>query len=305
MAIQVVCDFCKAEYNLKDDLGGKKLRCKKCEQVLVVPEVDYQLTDSEIDHVDHGYHPAFDRDKFFVSQKRIAINQKYFIFDENKTPILYVERPARLGRGLLSALAFIAVLLLGFLAVGGMIAVLRGQEFLSGLVAIIGLIASFAAAIATAIWLTPLRHITIYSDPTKQEPLVEILQQQKFVLYKATYLVRLADGTPMALCIKNYLYNFFRKRWYVNDPSEVPLLVAKEDSVILSLLRRLLGELAWFIRTNFIIHPAGSDEVVGEFNRKFTFFDRYVLDLSADPNHRVDRRLGVALAVLLDTGERR
>ena len=186
-----------------------------------------------------------------------------------------------------------------------MIAVLRGQEFLSGLVAIIGLIASFAAAIATAIWLTPLRHITIYSDPTKQEPLVEILQQQKFVLYKATYLVRLADGTPMALCIKNYLYNFFRKRWYVNDPSEVPLLVAKEDSVILSLLRRLLGELAWFIRTNFIIHPAGSDEVVGEFNRKFTFFDRYVLDLSADPNHRVDRRLGVALAVLLDTGERR
>ena len=33
MAIQVVCDFCKAEYNLKDDLAGKKLRCKKCEQV--------------------------------------------------------------------------------------------------------------------------------------------------------------------------------------------------------------------------------------------------------------------------------
>lgn len=48
-----------------------------------------------------------------------------------------------------------------------------------------------------------------------------------------------------------------------------------------------------------------TDRVIGEFNRKFTLFDKYVLDLSADRAHELDRRLGVALAILLDTGERR
>jgi hypothetical protein len=50
----------------------------------------------------------------------------------------------------------------------------------------------------------------------------------------------------------------------------------------------------------------GSDEaVLGEFNRKFTLFDRYVLDLSADPDRAFDRRVALALGVMLDTGERR
>ena len=57
--------------------------------------------------------------------------------------------------------------------------------------------------------------------------------------------------------------------------------------------------------TNFVFQAAGSDEVIGQFNRKFSLFDRYVLDLSEDPQHQIDRRLGVALALLLDTGERR
>jgi len=46
-------------------------------------------------------------------------------------------------------------------------------------------------------------------------------------------------------------------------------------------------------------------EVFGEFNRKFTLLDRYVLDLSADPARTFDRRVALALGVMLDTGERR
>jgi hypothetical protein len=61
------------------------------------------------------------------------------------------------------------------------------------------------------------------------------------------------------------------------------------------------------LRTNFVIvdgsNPGGL--VLGEFNRKFTLFDRYVLDLSLDPTRSLDRRVAVALGVMLDTGERR
>src|SRR2546427_446996 len=46
-------------------------------------------------------------------------------------------------------------------------------------------------------------------------------------------------------------------------------------------------------------------ERVGTFNRIFGFRDRYVLDLSADAQRRIDRRLAVALAIALDAIQNR
>jgi hypothetical protein len=61
------------------------------------------------------------------------------------------------------------------------------------------------------------------------------------------------------------------------------------------------------LRTNFIILAGdGSDRrELGQFNRKFTLFDSYVLNMSTDPEQTIDRRLAVAIGVMLDTGERR
>jgi hypothetical protein len=83
------------------------------------------------------------------------------------------------------------------------------------------------------------------------------------------------------------------------------LCVAKEDSIILSLLRRVLGPFFGLLRTNYLITRGSGDTVVGEFKRKFTILDRYVLDLSLDRRRDLDRRLALALGVMLDTGERR
>ena len=40
-------------------------------------------------------------------------------------------------------------------------------------------------------------------------------------------------------------------------------------------------------------------------NRKFTVLDRYVLDLTADEERALDRRIALASGIMLDTGERR
>ena len=96
------------------------------------------------------------------------------------------------------------------------------------------------------------------------------------------------------------------KNLFLTDTDErMVLVVAKEDSLILSLLRRLLGPMLGLLRTNFVILRPNSDTIIGEFNRKLTLFDRYVLDMSADRMHELDRRLAIALGVMLDTGERR
>ena len=67
------------------------------------------------------------------------------------------------------------------------------------------------------------------------------------------------------------------------------------------MLRAFFG----LLRTNFIIVQGDSDRVIGEFNRNFTILDRYVLDMSADQQHILDRRIAIAIGIILDTGERR
>ncbi|MEB3295531.1 MAG: hypothetical protein VKJ24_20450, partial [Synechococcales bacterium] len=104
---------------------------------------------------------------------------------------------------------------------------------------------------------------------------------------------------------KNYLYDIFRKRWQCYGPDGSLICMAKEDSLELALLRRFLGTFFGILRTNFIIVKEQDHQLLGQFNRKFTILDRYVLDMSADPKKTLDRRIAIALGVMLDTGERR
>jgi hypothetical protein len=129
------------------------------------------------------------------------------------------------------------------------------------------------------------------------------------VLITRTYTVISVSGAVLARLRKHYLHNLVRKRWDVEAPDGRPVAVAVEDSIVLSLLRRVLGPLFGLLRTNFIVLSAGAGAgdgvVIGEFNRKLTLLDRYVLDLRGDRDRRLDRRVALALGIMLDTGERR
>jgi hypothetical protein len=135
--------------------------------------------------------------------------------------------------------------------------------------------------------------------------LLRVIQGQRVAFLTRTYTVTTATGERLAVLRKTYLHNVVRKRWYVQGPGGEPLAMAIEDSIVLSLLRRVLGPFFGFLRTNFVLVRGRDDETFGEFNRKFTLLDRYVLDLSADTARAFDRRVAVALGVMLDTGERR
>jgi len=248
--------------------------------------------------------PVFDRDVFLLRQQLLRISEKYDVADEQGKKIVFVERPAHLLRN-------IGAILAG-LAAGGVVGVVLGMlsdmakgTAYEGLLAALAVIGFFVVLFAVGIALSAKRHVSFYRDETKRDKLLEVLQDRKWQPITATYTVRDRAGRTMALLWKNYLYNIVRKRWYVKAPDGTTLYVAKEDSIILSLLRRFLGPLFGLLRTNFIIVRNGSEDVVGEFNRKFTLLDRYVLDLKADRARELDRRVALALGVMLDTGERR
>lgn len=287
MPITLSC-ACGASFNLKDEHAGGKFQCPKCGGALSAPSAAAAPAPAA-----HDGHRAFHRDKFLLRQKLSAISEKYSLSDEQGVPIIWIERPARIMRSLGAMAAGFGILGLSiYLAVFMRLGV--------GIM-VVGIPAAFVALIM----LNPKRHVTFYADEAKTEPLLSAYQDQRFVLLRATFSVSLPDGTPLARLEKNHIHNILRRKWVVYRPDGSVWAVAKEDSIILALLRRVLGTFYGLLRTNFVIHKGDGDDVIGEFNRKMTLLDHYVLDMSSDSGRHLDRRVAAALGVMLDTGESR
>jgi uncharacterized protein YxjI len=296
MSVRVTCQ-CGTSYDLKDEFAGRLVKCPQCGRESRVPGAALSAQ-AQAD-------PVFDRDIFLLRQKLLRISEKYDVADEQGNNIVYVERPAHLLRNLGAIIAAFVTLWIVFAGAGILVQQAPAESAARGILMLLGVVLAFAAAFAVGIPLSAKRHVTFYRDASKQAPLLDVLQDKKWQPITTTFTVRDFRGKPLARLAKNWLYNAFRKRWYVYAPDGRLIYVAKEDSIILSLLRRLLGPLFGFLRTNFIIQKPESEEVVGEFKRKFTILDRYVLDMTTDARRSVDRRVALALGVMLDTGERR
>jgi len=296
MGVSVKCR-CGRSYSLKDEFAGKVVRCPHCGAQVSVPAKAAVAARRQAD-------PAFDRDVFLLHQKHLSINEKYVVWDEDGQPILFIERPSHLARGCLAAMASVAGALVVAGLLGGLAAAMPAEAARVGL-GIAAAVAFIVTLVVLLVALQPKRHVTVTRDESRSESLLEILQDAKWQIPVATYTVRDPQGEVLARLRKNHLHNFLRKQWQCYGPDGSLLCVAKEDSMILSLLRRFLGPLFGVLRTNFIIVAGGDDKVIGEFNRKFTILDRYALDLKADAGRTLDRRIAVALGVMLDTGERR
>jgi uncharacterized protein YxjI len=295
MPVVVSCR-CRNTYTLKDEYAGKLVECPQCGAVNKAGESTL-TPKSQVDSL-------FNRDIFLLRQKHLSINQKYQVSDEQGNAILFVERPTYFWRSLLALFgAFIVTMTVftgAMTALGDAPAQGQGSPVASLVLLLLPVI-----FVLVAMGLSPKRHVTFYRDESRTQKMFDVLQDKKIQFPIRTYSVRDASGTPLASFKKNYLYNLFRKRWEMRSPSGTVICVAKEDSIILSLLRRVLGPLYGLLRTNFLITRGTGDTVVGEFKRKLTILDRYVLDLSPDRRRDLDRRLALALGVMLDTGERR
>jgi hypothetical protein len=295
----VVACTCGEIYELRVEYAGRLLQCPICGRHLraghgaIGAVVAAETPD-----------PSFDRDLFLLNQRAISIKSKYEVFDRSGRPLLYVERPTYPLRTLLAYLGAGAAVWI-FLASFAQ-AVHASGEVLGGLLTLTAFYAAVPVMfIVVFMSLRPLRHTTFYRDASRAERLLEIRQDQRVALLNRTYTARWPDGRPLARLRKNYLDNVLRKRWSIHAPDGTPLCIAIEDSIILSLLRRVIGDFFGLLRTNFIIVRSPDGEVLGEFNRKFTLFDRYILDLTADSDRSIDRRIALALGVMLDTGENR
>lgn len=308
MSIAVTCSGCQAKFQVKDEFAGRKVRCSDCDTIIdvgpakAVP-VDFP-PDSDLD-------PVFQRDKFLLHQKLLSINTRYAVCDEAGKEIMHVLRPTHVFRTLVAMFAIIFEVLLmvgGLIALGLTVSPSIG-EVATAVLIVIGTILGLVIAIYTYCLLAPKRHITFYRDARFEEKLLEVLQDQKVTIRMMRYTVCDANGEVLGRFRKDYLANLLRKKWDGFDADGKHLCVIREDSIILSLLRRFLGSFYGILRTNFVIQqvakPGEDGPLLGEFNRKFTLLDRYVLDCTPDRTRMLDRRMAIAIGVLLDTAESR
>lgn len=232
-----------------------------------------------------------------VSQKLLTLSQKYYISDENNNPLFFVVRPPKLKINI--ALGFLYLIFRLVILYITFTLVVYQSQFVLGI--FIFVVSNFVLSIAFSL-ASPYRHIEVYRDDTMQWRLLTITQDNKIGLYRQ-YTLYDMYGKEIALMQRNVFASIFRRDWWVTDLQGEFITRIREDSLIKSLLRRYLGPMYGLLRTNFNFEDDQS-KPIGIYDRKLTITDQYRLMMD-DDHYPIDRRICLAMAILLDTGESR
>lgn len=144
--------------------------------------------------------------------------------------------------------------------------------------------------------------IRVYADETKTRELLNI-QARQIVDFSAYYdVIDSQYSTKVGGLRRKGFRSIVQDEWEVFDSKEKLIGILKEDSLQQALLRRfLLGAL---VPQNYDLN-IGTVRVA-DYKQRFHFF-RYLLDIDfqMDTGEKLDRRLGIAAAILLATIEGR
>ena len=151
--------------------------------------------------------------------------------------------------------------------------------------------------------------IRFFADEAETQELFRLKARSVLDMGGARYDVVAADGSPIGRLEHIFGKSLLRSTWRIVGADETEVGIAHERNVYLAIARRVIDFVPHVgglipIPYDFVI-DAGENEL-GHFTRQFmSVRDRYTLDLSGDTERRLDRRLGIALAIGLDALQNR
>jgi uncharacterized protein YxjI len=145
--------------------------------------------------------------------------------------------------------------------------------------------------------------IGFYTDDTKSVELMRIKARQAFDP-KARYDVTAADGTKIGEIQKVFGKSLLRSTYQLYDATGTEVAIATEKSMAVAVFRRVAGMVSdygdWLPIPYDFVFMRG-DQVLGiHSRRRWKLRDTYTIDMSADPERTIDRRLILAIAVGMD-----
>jgi len=137
--------------------------------------------------------------------------------------------------------------------------------------------------------------IRLFTDENMQTELLSI-KARNILDIAATYDVMDPEsGEKVGALRRKGLKSMLKDEWIFMDANDNEIGLIKEDSIFLALVRRFLTNL---IPQTYLGDIGGSQ--VCKFKQNFNpFVTKITLDFSLDKEHQLDRRLGIAAAVLL------
>jgi hypothetical protein len=150
--------------------------------------------------------------------------------------------------------------------------------------------------------------IRFYADESKSVELMRLKARQRFDP-RARYDVTDDRGTKIGEIQKVFGESLLRSTYRLYNPAGEEVATARERSTFVALLRRAVGFVPYVgDYANWLPIPYHFDfvrdgEVLGTHQRRtglFKFRDVYDIDMSQDPDRKLDRRLVLANAVGMD-----
>ena len=151
-------------------------------------------------------------------------------------------------------------------------------------------------------------HIRFCADETETQELFHIQAQTWLDTGGSRYDVVDAQEGKIGLLHHVFGKSLLRSTWSVLNAAGDEVAVAQERSQAMAILRRVIDfvpDVGGLIPIPYNFDIVIGGQVAGRMDRKFQLRDRYVLDLSGDPDKKLDRRVAIALAVGLDTLQNR
>lgn len=251
--------------------------------------------------------------RFFLRERTFSLDHGETITDASHRPVVWVRRRRPVLWIALAALAVCAILgLTGYLLYPHIVELIRWSlrtrwEKLPDPIrpsTLVGVVLIAILASVTAVkYILPRRRIDFYRDPKRTERVLELERNGRWQWPTETYTLRDATGNVIATIQRVRPLSLFVDRWTV-IPTVGTAIVCKanERPIILAALRRFFGSTSRFVQTDVMIVTADahrSGDVLGRLERRRTECDRYTLDLTADPTQSLDRRIAIALGVLM------
>jgi len=148
--------------------------------------------------------------------------------------------------------------------------------------------------------------LRFFADDSETEELFR-LKARRVVEIGGRYDVTHPSGERIGVLEKRFKQSLIRSTWSILDATEDQIAWARERSAAIAIVRRIKDLVPYgeAIPVPYHFTFLRGEREIGELSRVLGIRDKYILDLSADAERALDRRLAIALSVGLDAFQAR